>query len=493
VAAVQEDTMKDQILKEFKDVADILQGWEAGKNSIGYSEVLVWLPKDDAYKGICVAFRGDALRIELRSFRTMLINNQDHCLDLNLQRIFGFSDVEPKTRINDRWSTRVIGVSGGVGQTMTAPDEHISQVLNAVSVVVTEYLERRGLAGFEVWPTLMPNEGYPWEPGTTVTPYYSAKTRRVELGQKPDWITKVEVRSDQGGYMKVPGADLCKIVPTLKSDPGGSVMIHDPSKNLDFMVTHAFDFFRTDVGWKEISKLINGCGGLLFPSLGVSQIPAAAIGLIVFAIDPLVVLQGLKPYRSGRGRWPVVLYAVDAWTETTHTFLGEAAALTYAQLTGQWQPGVYTQDHHFYVLGPRIVVPEQKGNMRIDDTKRLSSVIAHRAKVWHRGLSAEQVEAFRDVWTPDRYPYLESKVNGIVGIDALTACVVPSFLMSQAEKMLTAINFRGVVLPIRVSGERAKALKQGSDYGVLYEYSWQVYDAIAEYARSSGRVEILRF
>ena len=485
--------MKDQIRQEFKDVADILQGWDAGKASIGYSEVLVWMPKDSSYNGICVAFRGDALRIELRVFGTLLINNKDHCLDLNLQKIFGFSDAQPETRINDRWSTRVIGVRGGVGQTMTAPDEHISQVLNAVSVVAAEYLERRGLTGFEVWTTLMPNEGYPWEPGTAITPYYSAKTQRIELGQKPDWITRVEVRGDDGNYFKVPGADLCKIVPTLKSDSGGSVMIHDPSRNLNFMVTHAFDFFRTDIGWKDISKLINGCGGLLFPSLGVSQVPAAAIGLIVFVVDPLVVLQGLKPYRSGRGRWPVVLYAVDAWTETTRTFFGEAAALTYAQLTGQWRPGVYVQDHHFYVLGPRIVTPEQKGNMLISDTKRLSSVIAHRAKVWHRRLSREQIESFKDVMTPDRYPYLEAKVNGIVGIDAMTACVVPSFLMVQTEKMLAAINFKGAVLPIRVSGEKAKALKHGSDHEALYTYSWQVYDTIAEFARSTGRVEILQF
>jgi hypothetical protein len=485
--------VKDQILQEFKDVADILQGWEAGKNSIGHSEVLVWLPKDHVYKGIYVAFRGDALKIELRAFKTLMIDNRDHCLDLNLQRIFGFSDAQPVTRINDRWSTRVIGVRGGVGQTMTAPDEHISEVLKAVSVVASEYLERRGLPGFEVWVTIMPNEGSPWEPGTKVTPYYSAKTRRVELSQKPDWITTVEVRSDDGGDMKVPGADLCKIVPTLKSDPGGSAMIYDPSRNLNFMVTHALDFARTDIGWKEISKFINKCGGLLFPSLAVSQVPAATIGVMVFVVDPLVVLQGLKPYRSGRGRWPVVLYAVDAWTETTGTFLGEAAALTYAQLTGQWQPGAYTRECHFYVLGPRIVTPEQKGNMRIDDTKRLSSVITHRAKVWHRGLSGEQVESFADVWTPDRYPYLEAKVNGIVGVDALTACVVPSFLMNQAEKFLAAIGFKGEVLPIRVGSEKAKTLKTGWDLGVLYEYSWQVHDAIAGFAQSTGRIEILRF
>lgn len=75
----------------------------------------------------------------------------------------------------------------------------------------------------------------------------------------------------------------------------------------------------------------------------------------------------------------------------------------------------------------------------------------------------------------------------------MTACVVPSFLMSQAEKFLAAIGFKGELLPIRVSGEKAKILRSGWDLGVLYEYSWQVHDAIAEFASSTGRIEILQF
>jgi hypothetical protein len=44
-----------------------------------------------------------------------------------------------------------------------------------------------------------------------------------------------------------------------------------------------------------------------------------------------------------------------------------------------------------------------------------------------------------------------------------------------------------------VGSEKAKILKTGWDLGVLYEYSWQVHDAIAEFAQSTGRIEILRF
>jgi hypothetical protein len=281
----------------------------------------------------------------------------------------------------------------------------------------------------------------------------------------------------------------------IHAESGGPVMIHDPAKKIDLMMTHGFDFFRTGVGWREIAKLVNRCGGLLFPSIAVGQVPATTIGTTIFVVDAHVVLQGLRPYRTGRGRWPIVVYASDAWTETTRTFLGEAAHTAFLQLTGQWEPSIYGTPH-FYVLGPRI------GSMWLDipgadtilpDTKKLSLCVGRRVRRWHRGTDGSDIGELSSEATVDRYPYLEAKANGIVAVDALALCVVPSVASRQVGSMLRAIGFSGEVLTLKVTAAEAKALEEGRDYAYLYEYSWRVHDAVAEYAKSSGRIETLRF
>ena len=476
--------MKEQIRQEFKDVADILQGWERGHNLFGYDEALVWRHKH----GIGIALRGDALKIEMHVFELQMFRNEEHYLDSDMQRQFFGNEIQ----ILRSSPTRYPSIHGGIGQSMSEPDAHFSEVLDGIESAIREFLSRRGVE-VDVHVTLMPDEGSPWEPGDRITKYYNAKTHKVEATPAPKWLTQVKVRNEEGNYVKVPGADFCKIAPALHAEPDGPVMVHDSAKNIDFMMTHGFDFFRPGVGWKEISGFINRCGGLLFPSVGIGQIPAAAIGIVVFVLDTGVVLQGMKPYRSGRGRWPVVTYTTDAWTETTRDFLGEASYIAFQQLTGQWVPNIYGQTH-FYVLGPRISrTSEDIGGELVLDTKKLSSVVSRRARVWQRDLTGTEINDLGSELTVNRYPYIEAKVNGIVAVDALSACAVPSFLSRPVGAMLRAIGFQGTLLSIRVTSAEAKALEAGTDLPVLYDYSWRVHDAVSEFAHSTSRIEILRF
>lgn len=472
------------IPQRFKEVGDILQNWERGKSLLGYDEVLVWKHRDR----IGVALRGDALRIEKRVFEVQMLDNKGHYLDYDMQRAFG---LDVSYVYQDRYS-RPIGIRGGAGQTIGTPDTHFSELLSGMESAIHVYLEETGL-DIDAQVTLMPKEGEPWEPEDSPTPYYNARTRSVELSKKPDFLMDVEVRDEDtgSGYIKTLGVDFCKLVPTMKSDSGGALMVHDPEKNVDFMMTHSFDFHRTGIGWRTIAKFIKNCGGLLFPSIGVGQIPAATFGNVCFVIDPMIVLQGMKPYRTSKGRWPVVTYSTDVWTETTTAFIGENSALAFKQLTGQWQPSVYGQAH-FYILGPMIDPggPVAVGPL-ILDTNTLSKTVARRARVWHRDLPGEDVIGLQDVLTVDRYPYLEAKVNGIVSVDSLVVCVAPGFLMKPVKAMLKAIDFKGEIISIPVSKAEEKALEQ-TMYATIYDYSWRVHDAVADIARSTGRVESLR-
>jgi len=479
--------MRREIPNEFKNIAALMQSWERGKGTIGYDEVLVWWRRG----GIGVALRGDALRIEKRFFETQMVKNSDHYFDLDMQKAFGFNVYPEYSR---QGHGRIIGVSGGAGQLLPTPDAHYSEVIGGIETCIRVYLENQNIEEIDVHVTLMPNEGSPWEPSDTPTPYYNAKTKEIHFAPLPEWMVGVDVRSERGGEaVKAPGVDFCKIMPILKSDPDGCFIIRDNAKKIYFMATHAFDFSRRGVGWREVSKFVNRCGGLLFPSIAIGQMPAMAIGTIVFVIDPMVVLQGMKPYKTGRGRWPIVTYTTDVWTEITSGFLGEIAAEAFAQLTGQWELSSYGVPH-FYILGPRISrMTEEIGATIVLDTKKLSNTMSRRARTWHRDLDIAEVVGLQDVLTVDRYPYLEAKANGIVGIESLVACVVPSSLVNQARAFLRSINFQGEVISIPVTKAEAKALEEGTMYVTLFDYSWRVHDAIVNVAQETGRIEVLRF
>jgi hypothetical protein len=425
-----------------------------------------------------------------------MMDNRYGSLDFEMQQQFFGNEVTLRRQGPTGYQT----IHGGVGQTMDQQEAHFSGVLDGIASAIREYLRRNGVgiedSEYPTHVTLMPDEGSPWEYGERATPYYNAKTRRIEETQKPEWLTEVEVRDpNSGDYIKATGADFCKISPTIHAEPGGPVMIRDSGKNIDFMMTHGFDFFRPGVGWREIAKFFNRCSGLLFPSIAVGQVPATTIGTTIFVLDAHVVLQGLRPYRTGRGQWPIVVYASDAWTETTRTFLSEAAHDAFLQLTGQWNPSIYGTPH-FYILGPRIGsqwMDIPGADQIIPDTKKLLSILGARARKWHREADGNDIGELQNEITVDRYPYLEAKANGIVAVDALALCVVPSKFSKPTMSLLQNIGFQGEVLTLRVTAAEAEALRSGTDYEYLYQYSWRVHDAVAEYAASTGRIEHIRF
>lgn len=460
------------------EAADNLQDWY-GIARFGADEVLAWWGKDGTAK---FALRGPALRIELRSLLDPMMDNRDFQLDISIQEAMG-NKARPWVEGN-----RVVGIKGGLGQTMDYPKAHISQVIDTISFSIQAFLEQRNLE-VDVFTTLMPKEGSPWEWNQKQTYFYNAHSGSVESTERPDWIIPVEIRDRYtSAYVKAHGADFCKFAPIISADAGGPMVGHFERIGLDFMVTHSLDFKRFDVSWKNIAKFINHCGGFLFPSLAVGQVPGARFGPVCFVVNPMIVLEGMKPYARRRGQWPIATYTTDVWTEIMRDFLGESAAVLFEQLTGQWEIGVYG-NHHFYVLGPPLRLDGPMDAKIILNTKKLSTVLGRRVRKWSRDLTGDEVEERQLTEQEDRYPYLESKSNGIVSVDALVACAAPSPLLRSVRAFLDAIDFQGEIIPIPATQEETKALSIGLDYGLLYDYSWRVFDAVVESAYEQGRVE----
>jgi hypothetical protein len=438
---------------KIKRLADMLQGWERGQQTIGFREVLSW-ERSPGHVGL--ALRGDALKLE-RHAETGMIPNRHYQLDASLQRAFGLDAQTEYERM------RPVGVRGGLGQLLDTDDAHISDVMDAIQQCANE------ASGLTTHATIMPAEGSPWNPGTDETEFYNARTGKISKTSKPDWL--IEVNTKDGVLL---GADFCKLVPRLRNTGGGHASMR--LCGLDLLVTHSFSPAEARANY------VRDCGGLLFPSLAVGEIPAAIFGTVVLVLDPMVVLQGMKPYRSGRRRWPIVTYSTDVWTETMHDFLGEAAHELYAQLTGQWAVSLYGRTHQ-YILGPPVQSEGGPAGGRVlGDTKGLGIVLARRSRIWTRDLVSVEATSAEQGQREGYYPFVEAKANVVVEVPCVVACAFPSYLSASVRAYLKRIGFTGELLPIK--GQDREALESYANRDAVYRYSWAVHDAVVALNRS---------
>jgi hypothetical protein len=450
------------MLPELEELGDALLRWR-GVETMGAKDALTWLRAEGQ---VSVAFQGDALRLLRTSVRRedQRSWNYGYSLDIGLQKALGFpGELRP---------------SGGrpypVVQTMSE-EPHISEVLSGVEQVARDFLGDRGLA-VNVDVTLMPEEGRPWSPayGDGPTCYYSAKRRSPFLTPKPRWV--VEVDTHEG---KTLGADFCQVVGKTDSD--------DPHLAASFaghtvLLTHCLNpTIRADQ-----SKLVKACGGLLFPSFAIGEVPAAPFGALVLVATPSLALAGMRPYKSGRGHWPIVAYDTDAWTSGTSTFLGDGSAELFADLTGA--PQEWTYKNHIWTLGPPYVTGSLTDPVRIESTKRLSSRLRALGKRFPQSLDATELEA-RSSMDKDRYPYIECKSNLIVAPGSIRLAVCPASMRKECQAFLRASGF-GTVKLMTVSehpDEPAPGRNGPWDYG------WAVSEAVLSIAWREGtmlRVEI---
>ena len=456
---------EEETLIEF---ADILQDWQ-GLDHLGAKEVLAWWDGGEP----AIALRGDALRMTLRAFVDGGLNNQDHYLDISLQRQFG---LDPEVRYRGH---RVVWIAP---QNMTAPYADISEVIGGIRRVAGEFFFERGFE--EVYPqvSLMPLEGSPWNYDDDETSYYNAKNKKILKTARPTWLTTVQIYDESGKQVEAVAADLCQIIDQVTVP--GEFVAGAFQRGYDNLVlfTHCINFNRVDE--VAMAEFIRECGGFLFPSLAVGPLPAANFGPVCLVFDPFVVLQSQKPYKKRRGRWPIVTYTTDVWSGTMYEFLGEAPVEMFEQLTGHSGDFTYYADRVFWVLGPRVLLDRGPAVAKIvKNTKQLRAQLKRRGRIWKRGLDKEKLEEQLSVLTEDRYPYLEAKSNSIVSPSAITACVYPVDMEEQVSRYLELIEFQGVKVPLDVEYDPY-------DQEKVYAWSWAIHDAIDNLGEPILEIEV---
>lgn len=443
-------------------IADALYGWR-GRERIGAKDVVVWVRASKAeYGRYGIAFQGDALRMTRYALSGSLDNHQSS-LDLSLQRALGLP-AETRRGASGMWPVR---------QTMSDGDAHISEVLDGVEQLTSELLGGESL----VEVTLMPSQGAPYSSHNSPTPYYSAKTGRVVTTKRPPWLVAVE--TSEGSAV---GADFCAFAPRISHCVSGSVVgsfVGDPSRR--FIVSHCSAVFDRVGGSTPAAtaKLIRSCGGLLFPSVAVGEVPATNFGELVLVADPSLILPALKPYKK-RGAWPVIVYETDVWTETTRHFLGDGAVELLGELT---DVSDFMYKSHFWVLGP----PVRDAQARpLSSTKQLRTKLKQRARRYRRELDKSQMDAVRFAAGEgaEKYAYLEAKVNGVTAMDCYPLAVCPKGETRRVRSFLKGIGFAGDLITVERPAE-----VEGRDQ--RWDYAWRVRDAVLAYAERDPQQLVL--
>lgn len=450
---------------EMKALADALYHSPA-RDRIGAKDVLVWATgRSFAGEGqVVVAFSGDPLRMK-NYVLARGVPNFRNSFDLDLQRALGLPG-----ETNDR----------GFPRSQYFPDGAVlaGDLTDGIAALSNQVLG----TGQAVVVTLIPTEGVPWSPENTPTPSYSAQHGTVSVASRPDWVRKVEI----AGEPQQLGADFCAHSPFVGGCPGGAVVAAmDRSRSpVVFIATHSLSL-EEGQATRATAVAIKQCGGLLFPSVAVGMVPATNFGELVLVADVMAVLQGLRPYKK-RGRWPITVYASDAWTATTSTFVGRGAVELFEELTGSpdsdW---IYKSD--FWALGPPIA--DEKARV-IPSTKKLRSVLSRREKLYPRTATADDLRATR-MSHFDRegaYPYVEAKVNAIMEMSCFPLAVVPRGQATRSRRFLKAAGWAGDLLT--VAPPLAEEYGSGGRHH-SWDYAWRVRDAVIKWAAKHGSVTVV--
>jgi len=343
--------------------------------------------------------------------------------------------------------------------------------------------------------TFIPEPGYPWPHD-----YYSAKKGRMQDGGKrPPWLLPEPI-VDAAHALNSPGVDFCELIGPLEGyEAGGEVAAWGRSDY--FVVTHAMgsmDNVTRQGSWADNAAHINSCGGLLFPSLAVGQIPATNFGPFVMVADVGAVLRSLKPNMRKGQQPPTFVYDTDVWSMTTGTFYREGAISAFEQLTGdsEW---MYYLDMNVWPLGsPQ--APELHGPgvaSRLTRVTQLKREVKDRGRVYYRGLGPEEAQEIfeREAVSTSklRYPYLEAKANGVMPMSSFPMAVAPAQAVDGFRNFLADVGFTGRLVTVDLPDEIAEVMapewrpadmdihqKLAVQGWANLEYGWHVADAIRE-------------
>ncbi len=341
---------------------------------------------------------------------------------------------------------------------------------------------------------LIVEPGYPWpendRPGLV---YWSAKKQKLIKPERPAWLIPVEDR-DAPGKTKL-GVNPCLVFPPEKRDR--TWPLWGRSGKQDLIVAHSMTLLATPdapsfpfLGQKSYKQIdtaienIRSCGGLLFPSLSVGEIPASNFGPITLVGHLGLVLDGLKPFKERRTDITSWVYEHDAWTVSTGELMRDVAVRLFDELHGHED---YVYGHNIWAIGP----PSEwfggptQGSTPLRTVSELVRAAKRRGSTFKRGMSREAFIAANEAvaGTADKYAYCESKGRRVISLDEFPVLVAPNTLADQVRTFTRGVGYSGEVVLLSDEFEVvSNDMSDDRDYR-LFQWSWLVADAVKRLAK----------
>lgn len=452
--------MKQEIPNKLREVAHFLD--TNFSRFLGADEVVVWYFEDNYKDHIGLAFRGSAERMEPIISRGTIFNKKNEIYEIMFQKSIkkgeeSFPVRGAKIYFEDLKDKSFIGVGS---------------FFHYLSFLVASMLEDED---FKILYhiTIMPNIGEPWIPKRISTSYYSTKTKREKETKESNWAIAIMENGKVDHYI----ADFCQVVGEL-SNCDSRIMGHIScnKQNIGYTVTHCLDIPENKNRLLDLVKNLKSCGGLLFPSLAVGQLPTTGFGSCVLIAGATSILGNMHPYGISSKEKAVTVYNTDSWTETSSQFLGSLAEKLFDELTGARR---YEDFDHFYTLGP-LTITKRHGIEIIKTTRQLFNILQERQQLWNRDLTYEEARNLHDFAKqndPGKYPYLEAKVNAVMPINCFSLCVCEEREKKEVEFLLKELNFHGNIITIKTPWSYPISFEDR-----FWEYAWMVHDAVMSYA-----------
>ncbi len=430
-----------------------------------------------------VALVGPPLKIETNFIKPQFVHNRDYALNVSFAKHF---DIPIKVEHwKNSWSVQ--GTSPMWFHGSDESGEHLEDFLSNLGNALRDAIRAIGgsVGDEDIRVTLLSEPGYPFTPGVTKEVYSAREKKFIPVGMPP-YATEIVNRDGD----KVMGVDFCKLLPVVCGSEEKSI-VGRLSDGAEILVTHCTKMHGEGIKIRpDYAEIVKRCPGMLFPSMATGLIPACNFGETVLAVSTDVILSSMAPYKK-RGAYEVATYGSDVWTETAGAFVAEISELAWKQLHGDvnWY---YTS--HLYVMGPSIKESGFGGEdvKMITSTKSLRSNIARKFKKWSPDITKEKFQALSDLPSGERYAYLESKLNIILGWDCIPIAVCPEQLADSISKNLGAYGFKGKILAVPLEAEMILAIEgklpaEKSDF-LMYKYAWICRDVILRYAKENNMV-----
>lgn len=396
------------------------------------------------------------------------------------------TEVHPVNRGNNFYSslTQQLGVEFFSWSDDRTPG--VYNFIDGISSVLSHAIGEDESAVF----TLIPTPGYPWR-GKSITSYYSVKKRKWLPSVVPYWLSdkKIDLGRSAGPQY---AADWSKLAPRLSCiETAPHSRNFFDVKQHKVLCTHSMSLDRSAPKntSKDVANSIARCGGLLYPSIAISPIPAPQFLPCVMVFDPHMILDEFKP----RHRSSIAVYSSDAWTPTLGIINGQYAIDVHAQLTGQVVDWTGMHIHHFLIdglpLGENGEAPD--GTSIVRSRVAMDRAIDQRAKVWKESL-CKDYKKFASIYERyslqhegvNAYSFIEAKVSGIVEFTCVKVICVPDFHAQAYQEFLTHAGYAGKFIIIETNEQERHALtKTGIDpqdaFG-RFNYAWKTARAVTE-------------